>query len=117
TTCSSGTPSTWSENWKSSELIITTIAFTSRSVAAPPENDLANRRPPLPPLPATLGGIIAAVFSRCRSRRNLRIRHGQGVDRRNLAVAVRHASTTISGCEQVSQTAAYFDRLVGAARQ
>jgi hypothetical protein len=45
--------------------ITTKIAFTSRSVAAPRENDLANRRPPMPSLTTTLGGIIAAVCSRC----------------------------------------------------
>jgi hypothetical protein len=31
----------------------------------------------MPSLTTTLGGTIAAVCSRCRSRRNLRIRHGQ----------------------------------------
>jgi hypothetical protein len=41
------------------------------------ENDQANRRPPLPSFTAGHGGTIAAVCSRCRSRRNLRIRHGQ----------------------------------------
>lgn len=44
--------------------------FTSRSVAALQENDLANHRPRMPPLITTLGGTIAAVCSRCRSRRN-----------------------------------------------
>ena len=48
-------------------------------MAALRENDLANRRPPLPSLLTTLGGTIAAVCSRCRSRRNLRIRHGQEI--------------------------------------
>ena len=33
-TCSSGTQSTWSESWNSSEFITTKIAFTSRSAAA-----------------------------------------------------------------------------------
>jgi hypothetical protein len=51
------------------------IAFTSRSVAALRENDLANRHPPLPSLTTTRGGTIAAVCS--RSQHNLRIRHGQ----------------------------------------
>jgi DNA-binding response OmpR family regulator len=37
-------------------------------VAALRENDLAYHRPRMPPL--TLGGTIAAVCSRCRSRRN-----------------------------------------------
>jgi hypothetical protein len=46
------------------------IAFTSRSVAALPEKDLANRRPPMASLITTLGGIIAAVCSRCQSQRN-----------------------------------------------
>jgi hypothetical protein len=50
---------------------------TSRSVAALRENDLANRRQPMRSLITTLGGTIAAVFSRCRSQRNLRFRHGQ----------------------------------------
>jgi len=31
----------------------------------------------MPSLITTLGGTIAAVCSRCRSQRNLRIRHGQ----------------------------------------
>jgi hypothetical protein len=31
---------------------------------------------PMPSLTTTLGGTIAAVCSRCQSRRNLRIRHG-----------------------------------------
>jgi integrase-like protein len=39
------------------------------------ETDLANRRPPTPSLSTTPGGAIAAVCSKCRSRRNLRIRH------------------------------------------
>src|SRR5262245_31915468 len=41
------------------------------------ENDLANGRPPTPSLTTTLGGITAAACSRCRSRHDLRIRHGQ----------------------------------------
>jgi len=45
------------------------IAFTSRSAAALRENDLANRRPPMPSLTTTRGGTIAAVCSRCRSQR------------------------------------------------
>jgi hypothetical protein len=36
-TYSSGTQSTWSESWKSSEFITTKIAFTSRSAATPQE--------------------------------------------------------------------------------
>jgi hypothetical protein len=32
--------------------------------------DLANRRPPMQSLTTTLGGIIAAVCSRCQSQRN-----------------------------------------------
>jgi transposase InsO family protein len=60
-----------------SELITTNIAFTSRSMAALRESDLANRRPPVLSLLATLGSTIAAGCSRCRSRRNLRFRHGQ----------------------------------------
>jgi hypothetical protein len=59
-----------SESWKSPEFITTKIAFTSRSVAALQENDLANRRPPMPSLIITLGGTIAAVCSKCQSRRN-----------------------------------------------
>ena len=69
-TCSSGTPSTWNGSWKSSEFITTAIVFTSRSVAALPEKDLANRRQSMPPLNTTLGGAIAAVCSRCQSPRN-----------------------------------------------
>src|SRR5450759_4075425 len=76
--------STWSESWTSSEFITTKIAFISRSVAVLQEKDLANRRPPMPSLITTLGGTIAAVCSRCRSQRNLRIRHGHG--------RVQHAS-------------------------
>jgi hypothetical protein len=38
---------------------------------------LRNRRPSMPSLTTTLGGTIAAVCSRCRSLRDLRIRHGQ----------------------------------------
>jgi hypothetical protein len=62
--------SIWSESWKSSEFITTKIAFTSRSVAALQENDLANRYPPMPSLITTLGGTIAAVCFRCQSQRN-----------------------------------------------
>src|SRR6266571_3352090 len=62
--------SIWSESWKSSEFITTKIAFTSRSVAALQEKDLANRRPPMRALITTLGGTIAAVCSRCQSQRN-----------------------------------------------
>src|SRR5439155_25789312 len=69
--------STWGESWKSSESITTKIAFTSRLVAAPRENDLAIRRPPMPSLITTPGGTIAAGCFRCQSQRNLRIRHGQ----------------------------------------
>jgi hypothetical protein len=47
-------PSTWSECWKSSELITTTIAFTSRFEGALGENELANRRPPTPSLPTRI---------------------------------------------------------------
>jgi hypothetical protein len=39
-------------------------------VVALEENDLANRRPPMPSLITTLGGTIAAVCSRCQSQRN-----------------------------------------------
>jgi hypothetical protein len=39
-------------------------------VAALPENDLANRYPPMPSLTTTLGGTIAAVCFRCQSQRN-----------------------------------------------
>jgi hypothetical protein len=46
-------------------------------MAALRENDLANRRPPMPSLTTMLGGTVAAVYSRCRSQRDLRIRHGQ----------------------------------------
>jgi hypothetical protein len=53
------------------------VAFTSRSAAALRENDLANHRPPMPSLTTTLGGTTAAVYSRCRQQRKLRIRHGQ----------------------------------------
>src|SRR5258707_5144402 len=62
--------SIWSESWKSSEFITTKIAFTSRSMAALQENDLANRYPPMPSLTTTLGGTIAAVCFRCQSQRN-----------------------------------------------
>ena len=62
--------STWSESWKNSEMITTKIAFTNRSVAALQESDRANPRPPMPSLITTLGGTIAAVCSRCQSRRN-----------------------------------------------
>jgi hypothetical protein len=58
--------SIWSESWKSSEFITTKIAFTSRSVAALQENDLANRYPPMPSLTTMLGGTIAAVCFRCQ---------------------------------------------------
>src|SRR5262249_60685625 len=61
----------------SSGIITTSIAFTSRSAAALREKCLANRRRFGPSLPTTHGGTIAAVCSRCRSRRNLRIRHRQ----------------------------------------
>jgi hypothetical protein len=61
---------------KSSEIITMKIAFTSRSMAVLRENVLANRRPPMPSLPTTLGDTIAADCFRCRSRRDLRIRHG-----------------------------------------
>jgi len=53
------------------------VAFTSRSQAARQENDLANRRPPMPSSTTTRGGSIAGVYSRCQSQRDLRIRHGQ----------------------------------------
>jgi hypothetical protein len=46
------------------------------------ENDLANRRPPTPSLPATAGDTIAAVYSRCQWRHDLRIRHGQVMEPR-----------------------------------
>src|SRR5262245_22293582 len=70
-----GALSTWGESWKSSGIITTSIAFTSRSPGALREKCLANRRRFGPSLPTTHGGTIAAVCSRCRSRRNLRIRH------------------------------------------
>jgi len=69
-TYSSGTQSTWSESWKSSEFITTKIAFTSRSAATPQEKDLASRRRPMPFSITTLGGTILAVCSRWQSQRN-----------------------------------------------
>ena len=39
-------------------------------MAALQEKDLANRRQTMPSLITTLGGIIAAVCSRCQSQRN-----------------------------------------------
>jgi hypothetical protein len=58
-------------SWKNSEIITTEkMAFTSRSVAALQEKDLAIRRPPMLSLSTTLGGTIVAVCSRCQSRRN-----------------------------------------------
>src|SRR5262249_58073616 len=51
------------------------LSVTSRSAAALREKCLANRRRFGPSLPTTHGGTIAAVCSRCRSPRNLRIRH------------------------------------------
>jgi len=57
-------------SWKSSENTTTKIAFTSRSVAALRENDLANRRPTIRSLITMLGGTIAAVCSRCQSQHN-----------------------------------------------
>jgi hypothetical protein len=41
--------------WLRNEFITTKIVFTNRSVAALQENDLANRRPPMRTLIATLG--------------------------------------------------------------
>jgi len=52
------------------------ITFTSRSAAALRENDQANRRPPMLSSTNTHGGTIVAVYFRCQSQRNLRIRHG-----------------------------------------
>jgi hypothetical protein len=37
-------------------------------------------------LPAMLGGTIAAVCSKCRSQRNLRIRHGHGFESTRIGV-------------------------------
>jgi len=62
---------TTTESWKSAEIITMKIAFTSRSAAALRENDLANRRPPMPSLATTRGGTTAAVYSRCQSQRDL----------------------------------------------
>src|SRR5262245_13481281 len=97
-------PSTWGESLKSSEIITMKIAFTSRSVAALQENDLANRRPPTPSLTTTRGGTIAAVYSRCQSQRDLRIRHGQlrsrPVDRLQIPGSGRDAA--VAGLEDVS---------------
>jgi hypothetical protein len=58
-------------------IITTTIGFTNRSMVALRENTLASRYLPLPSWPTMRGGTIAAVFSRCRSQRNLRIRHAR----------------------------------------
>src|ERR1700726_4523229 len=77
--------SIWSESWKSSEFITTKIAFTSRSVAALQENDLANRYPPMPSLTTTLGGTIAAVCFRCQSQRNYEF----AMDRERTACAAQ----------------------------
>ena len=46
------------------------IAFTSRSAPARQEKVLANLRLQMPPLITTLGGTIAAVYSRCPSQLN-----------------------------------------------
>src|SRR5205807_5047263 len=67
---------------KSSENTTTKIAFTSRSVAALPEKDLASRRPPMPSF-TMLGGTIAAVCSRCQSQRNYEF----AMDRRLMELA------------------------------
>jgi hypothetical protein len=80
------------------------IAFTSRSVAALRENDLANRRPPTPSLTTTLGGTIAAVYSRCRLQRKLRIRHGQALDRLmggRTVIAISHRLSSLRGFDRV----------------
>ena len=69
-----------------SEFITTGIAFTSRSVAALRENDLANRRPPMQFLITTLGGTIAADCSKCQWQRNYEF----AVDR----VSSRHVAGT-----------------------
>jgi Resolvase, N terminal domain len=47
--------------------------FSSRSAAALRQNDLANRRPPMPSLAITRGDTIATGCSRCRLQRSLRI--------------------------------------------
>src|SRR5437773_11492397 len=70
-----------------SEIITTTIAFTSRSVAALRENDLANRRPLPPSLTITLGVTIAAVCSRCQSKLNYEF----AMDRQRRAACPRVA--------------------------
>src|SRR5258707_4264430 len=79
--------SIWSESWKSSEFITTKIAFTSRSVAALQENDLANRYPPMPSLTTTLGGTIAAVCFRCQSQRNYEFAMDRGKSDRRIWLA------------------------------
>jgi hypothetical protein len=86
--------SIWSESWKSSEFITTKIAFTSRSVAALQENDLANRYPPMPSLTTTLGGTTAAVCFRCQSQRNYefamdRFQQEKGIAVDGIVVKVR----------------------------
>ena len=40
------------------------------SIVIQPENDLANRHLPMPPLITTLGGPTVADCSRCQSQRN-----------------------------------------------
>src|SRR5258705_4194059 len=53
---------------KSSQNITTSMGFISLLTAVRRPNVPANRRPPMLSLHATLGGNIAAVCSRCRSR-------------------------------------------------
>ena len=67
-------------------------------VAALQEKGLANRRPPMPSLITTLGGIIAAVCSRCQSQRNYEF----AMDR--LVTTTGRSTTTGAGTSTVGPT-------------
>ena len=70
--------------------------------AALQEKDLANCRPAMPSLITTLGGIIAAVCSRCQSQRNYEF----AMDRSKLDAASHPSAHVYQLVNSFSQKAA-----------
>jgi hypothetical protein len=81
------------------------IAFSSRSAAALRQNDLANRRPPMPSLAITRGDTIATGCSRCRLQRSLRICQDRHADALFSPVVILRGRRARVGAERAQVAA------------
>jgi Envelope integrity protein A len=108
-TYSSGTQSTWSESWKSSEFITTKIAFTSRSAATPQEKGSGE------PLPAHAVARPATVHD-VRDFYTVTKKTGQALQSATYVKLTRRkapASAPIRPVYDLPATDAIYQRFVG----